>query len=155
MIPRIAPGTLLASLLVLTVSPSRGLARPASPPASPARVTSFDLSRRLDVGALNMVVTNFGSFAYDLAMGAPGLEFPRGSGKSVMFSSGLWIGSHLAFVFGRVNRPFSRSWKKTRSHIIPSSQGVQFSYPAIHFRCWDPPSSTSAVFRLTKSQAPK
>src|SRR5436190_23863487 len=65
-------------------------------PARPARSNSADFSQRIDANDLGMVVTNFGSFACDLATFGPGLEFPRGSGKTVMFAGGLWMG-------GRVN----------------------------------------------------
>ncbi|HKQ56524.1 MAG TPA: T9SS type A sorting domain-containing protein [Candidatus Eisenbacteria bacterium] len=39
-----------------------------------------------------MAVSNFGSFAFDNGTGAPGLVFPKGSGKPAVFASGLWLG---------------------------------------------------------------
>lgn len=59
----------------------------------PAAVTNIDVSRRMDLDHLNMVVTNQGSFAWDIATGAAGLVYPRGSGKTAMFAGGLWVGA--------------------------------------------------------------
>ena len=44
-----------------------------------------------DVNNLEMFVTNHGSFGWDLVTGDPGTEFPRGTDKTVIFASGLWI----------------------------------------------------------------
>jgi len=38
-------------------------------------------------------VKNTGSFAYDTQNGAAGLEFPKGSGKTVVFAAGPWLGA--------------------------------------------------------------
>jgi hypothetical protein len=57
------------------------------------RTMTTDVSRRIDINNINMWVTNFGSFAYDLSTGNAGLEFPRGSGLTAVFASGLWLGA--------------------------------------------------------------
>ena len=90
-----------AALLSSTLAGSFAFAAP--PPGSrtvrPPLVAApqvQDIFRRLDPFEYDLWTTNFGSLAFDLAQGAPGLEFPRGSGKHVMFASGLWVGARVA-----------------------------------------------------------
>ncbi|MGH7730502.1 MAG: hypothetical protein ACRENJ_04550, partial [Candidatus Eiseniibacteriota bacterium] len=66
----------------------------ATPPraASPHRATVLDVARRIDVNRMNMFDTNFGHFAWDVASGAPGLIWPRGTNRTAVFASGLWLG---------------------------------------------------------------
>src|SRR5258706_2256869 len=45
----------------------------------PARVQGNDQDRRIDINNLNMWVTNFGSYAWDIATGNARLVYPRGS----------------------------------------------------------------------------
>ena len=46
----------------------------------------------IDANNINMVVTNHGSFAYDLTTQDPGLEFPKGTDKQCVYAGGIWIG---------------------------------------------------------------
>src|SRR5262252_9206145 len=55
--------------------------------------TSFDANRHLDRNLVNCWMTNFGTFAWDIAGGTPGFIYPIGSGKSVIFAAGLWLGA--------------------------------------------------------------
>ena len=55
----------------------------------------IDNGTRIDVNQAEMVVTNHGSFAYDLIEGNSGLFFPRGTTNTVVFASGLWIGAKV------------------------------------------------------------
>jgi len=55
--------------------------------------------------------------------GLPPGETAHTAGRAT--SSGRLIGSHRAFVFGRTNRPLSRSRKNIMSHTFRSSHGVQ------------------------------
>jgi hypothetical protein len=57
------------------------------------RVHTLDSDRRIDVNTLNMWVTNFGSFAFDLTTGNAGLVYPKGTAKTAVFASGLWMGA--------------------------------------------------------------
>src|SRR5262249_51726791 len=66
-----------------------------SPAPRPVRLQSIDLGTRINVNNLSMSVTNIGSFAYDLTTGGPGLEFPTGSGRTVVFAGGLWVGAQV------------------------------------------------------------
>lgn len=49
----------------------------------------------IDVNNISMFVTNQGSFAWDIGGGGSGLEFPKGTGKTAVFASGLWIGGKV------------------------------------------------------------
>jgi len=69
--------------------------------ASPARIglhpspSIIDNDDRMDVNNLGMAVTNHGSICFDLLTDGPGLEFPRGTGKTAVFAAGLWIGAQV------------------------------------------------------------
>ena len=86
----------LAALLLVAPSsaaaapPSTGSASGRGPHRGPALI---DNTARMDVNSLDMVVTNHGSYAYDLITGNAGLVFPRGSTKTVVFAAGTWIGA--------------------------------------------------------------
>ena len=71
---------------------------PTARVAKPAKRAVIDNTQRIDVNNISMVVINIGSFAYDKAMGAVGLEFPKGIGKMVVFVVGLWIGGQVGGV---------------------------------------------------------
>ena len=49
----------------------------------------------IDANNINMVVTNHGSFAYDLTTQDPGLEFPKGTDKQCVYAGGIWIGCQV------------------------------------------------------------
>jgi hypothetical protein len=62
----------------------------------PVRAASYiDNDDHMDVNTLDMAVTNHGSFAWDLVTGNAGLVYPKGSGKTVVFAGGLWIGAQV------------------------------------------------------------
>jgi hypothetical protein len=58
-------------------------------------VLSLDNQRRVDVNNLNMFVTNYGSWAYDLSTGNSGLVYPKGTDKTAIFAGGLWFGAEV------------------------------------------------------------
>ncbi len=62
-------------------------------PMSVEAVSSLDNQRRVDVNSINMFVTNFGSWAYDLGTGNAGLIYPKGTNKTAIFASGPWFGA--------------------------------------------------------------
>ena len=62
---------------------------------TPLRTQSFDFGARADANQVSMVVTNTGSFAYDIQAGNAGLEFPKGSGLTAAFAGGLWLGARV------------------------------------------------------------
>jgi hypothetical protein len=58
------------------------------------RVMSESSARRIDVNSINMFVTNLGSFANDFAnQNNSGFFFPKGTTKTAVYESGLWIGA--------------------------------------------------------------
>jgi hypothetical protein len=88
----IAPSIALAVLCgQVAAAPLPGRARIARR-ATPPGIQTFDQARRIDVNRMNMVTTNFGSFAYDLANANAGLVWPKGSNQTAVFASGLWLG---------------------------------------------------------------
>lgn len=105
--PRNTPRTVCLAILIVSACsllPGRVEARPAedpiAPPASAPRVPSlagaiFDNSSRMDVNTLDMAVTNHGAIAYDLLTGNAGLVYPKGSGLTVLFAAGLWVGARV------------------------------------------------------------
>lgn len=85
----VVTGACVLSVPAWAAQPSKG-ARPAS--NRPAQTLTIDNDRRIDVNTINMWVTNHGSFAYDLNTGNSGLVYPRGTDKTAVFASGLWLG---------------------------------------------------------------
>ena len=71
------------------------------------QVFDFD---RMDANNLDMVVTNRGSVAFNLENGGPGLVYPKGSGHTVVFAAGPWIGSRtndtLRLAIGEYSQEF-------------------------------------------------
>src|SRR5207249_7323056 len=57
---------------------------PPPPPPPPAA---------LEVNRIRMLVSTGGWFASDPQFGSGGLEFPKGSGKTAVYASGLWLGA--------------------------------------------------------------
>ena len=81
---------LLLVLSAPTLAPTGSLAD-SRPRPRPERTNPVDPTQRIDVNTISMVVKNTGSFAYDTQNGAAGLEFPKGSGHTVVFAAGLWL----------------------------------------------------------------
>jgi len=48
-----------------------------------------------DANNIKMIVTNHGSFAYDLTQQDAGLWYPKGTDKTCVYASGLWIGCKI------------------------------------------------------------
>ena len=51
-----------------------------------------DRDTQFDGNRFALYVTNDGSFGYDIPAGASGGEYPKGSGKFVLYAGGLWVG---------------------------------------------------------------
>ena len=67
----------------------------ATQPASAFHAAVWDSLRRIDANRINMFTTNLGSFAWDLSTGNPGLIWPKGSGQTAVFASGLYLGCRV------------------------------------------------------------
>lgn len=96
-----AIGLLAASLALLAAA---GAAEAKAPEArgsrpfgtaKPASIRTIDIGRRIDVNSINMFVANHGSFAYNLEAGDSGLFYPKGTDKSAVYASGLWLGANI------------------------------------------------------------
>lgn len=77
---------------------NRVLRRPA-PPARQQRderAQVYSQARRIDINNINMFVTNYGTFANDIEnQGNSGLFFPKGTLKTAVYQSGIWIGGKV------------------------------------------------------------
>ncbi len=94
--------TLVVAGLALAAgaAPSRALTpgtRAALPQrvARPAKALALDITRRIDINNINMFLTNYGSYAWDLHTGLAGLIFPKGTGKTAVFAAGIWFGASV------------------------------------------------------------
>jgi hypothetical protein len=64
--------------------------------ATPERVATLDVDRRIDVNNLNMFVVNNGAFGYDLAGNYNGgLFYPNHTAKTAVYAAGLWVGAKV------------------------------------------------------------
>ena len=88
---RIVPILLLLAATASLAATAR--AQATKPRARPAQTTIVDASQRIDINNISMVVSNHGWFAYDEFTGSAGLEFPKGSFKTAVYASGLWLGA--------------------------------------------------------------
>jgi hypothetical protein len=87
---------LLAVFLTASLTPRPVVGRSAPPDTRPSFARSpsvIDNDDRMDVNNLDMIVTNHGSFAYDLIHGNGGLVYPKGSWKTAVFAAGIWVGA--------------------------------------------------------------
>jgi hypothetical protein len=55
------------------------------------RVNVLSQARRIDVNSINSFVTNYGSFANDIEAQSAGLFFPKGTIKTAVYASGIWL----------------------------------------------------------------
>jgi hypothetical protein len=63
--------------------------------ARPFASKAVDSGRRIDINQINMFVTNTGSFAFDFENSDAGLFWPKGTTRSAVFASGLWMGAKV------------------------------------------------------------
>ena len=85
---------LLGAGIADAARPQRAGARPFGK-ARPAAARVTDSARRVDINQINMFVTNTGSFAFDFSNQDAGLFWPKGTTKSAVFASGLWLGAQV------------------------------------------------------------
>lgn len=92
--------TMLAlGVMAISLTQDAGAGRWTKGANSRPEPAAIDVRSYIGVNNLQMVVSNIGSFAFDPSgsLGKnDGLYFPRGTNKTVVFASGLWLG-------GRVN----------------------------------------------------
>jgi hypothetical protein len=78
-------------LLAALLAPGDAAATPTRAPGPGPGILVFDQGGLVDVNLLGMRVTNFGPLAFDLNTSSAGLEYPRGTGRTAVFSAGLWL----------------------------------------------------------------
>jgi hypothetical protein len=87
-------------------------------PATPTRVGSaqrtqiYNQNRRIDINNINMFVTNYGTFANDIEnQGNSGLFFPKGTIKTAVYQSGIWlvgkVGSEIRAAIGEYSQEYA------------------------------------------------
>lgn len=125
-------GALLAlpALAATPVQRNQGKpARSATPTrvANPFRSNSIDNIRRMDVNNLNMYMTNYGSFAWDLTSGNSGLVYPKGTTKTAVFAAGLWLGAQVGGEKRTVVAEYSQEYGPGN---MPTPGSMAFSDPS-------------------------
>ncbi len=103
----------LVSLLALAAPPPADAAR-APDRGAPFRIAALDSSRRFDANRLDLRTTNLGWLGVDPTFFGGGLEFPRGSGSSVIFASGLWVGGLIAGAPRVTVAEYASEWRPGR-----------------------------------------
>jgi hypothetical protein len=89
-------GAFAAGALLSAPFASNAVAAPAARAAPPpVRVDSLDYNDRINANNVDMFVTNYGSFAWDIAMGSAGFIYPKGSAKTAIYAAGIWIGAQV------------------------------------------------------------
>src|SRR5262245_2039275 len=90
-------GTAGTAAALLLAAPAVGWAKPPDGRGTRGAkgAQTFDSSRRIDVNQLNMWVTNFGTIAWDVTTGNAGMVYPKGTDKTAIFASGLWMGARV------------------------------------------------------------
>ncbi|HYM80539.1 MAG TPA: FG-GAP-like repeat-containing protein [Candidatus Limnocylindria bacterium] len=85
---------LILSALVVGNLPVAAELNQAASPQQPAR---RDTAAFFDANETRLAVSNFGALGHGFLLPSQaGLEWPKGSGKSVLFASGLWIGARVS-----------------------------------------------------------
>ena len=87
---RVLKGLTVGLLFGLAVAAVAGAKGPAGP-----RLAKLSTDRKIDINNVAMFVTNEGSFSYDLTTRSSGLEFPKGTGKTPVYASGIWVGGKV------------------------------------------------------------
>ncbi len=107
--------------------PARGR-KPLSAPARAERadrVQVLSQARRIDVNNINMFVTNYGTFANDIEnQGNAGLFFPKGTIKTAVYQSGIWL-------VGKVGGQLRAAIAEYSQEFVPGKMvGTTFDNPS-------------------------
>ncbi len=89
--------TLTVFLTVFSFSSNAGIRKDITEESLKKIAETFDIDNnsKIDTNNVEMFVTNHGSFAWDITSGNSGLIFPKGTNKTSVFASGLWIGAKV------------------------------------------------------------
>ena len=151
-IRRILIGLFAASLLVAMTAGLAGAAKPAAgrhaSPASATRRHVIDTDRRIDVNNLNLYLANNGAIGYDLTGTFPGgLFYPKGTAKTGIYASGLWLGAkvngQLRTVVAEYDQEFRPGRLISNGNFDNPSNPALVTYKVVRFT--GDPSDTSHV----------
>ena len=87
--------TIVALVVGLAIVVSVGQVFCAGPDIQRHHPTVVDNVSYIDANDIKMMVTNHGSFAYDLTSQSAGLWFPKGTDHTAVFASGPWLGAQV------------------------------------------------------------
>lgn len=98
----------------------------------------IDRDTHFDANAIDMWVTNHGSFAYDIEGSNSGLIYPKGSQNTAVFAAGLWVGATVDGVPRVIVNEYS--WESTPGPILGSGGSATY----------DPDWATNPAYRTYK-----
>lgn len=117
---------------------SLGAGDAGAAPSAASSTLIRDDGAHMDVNDLDMFMTNYGSFCYDVNGGNAGLIFPRGMVKTVMFAAGLWIGAEVEGNLRVSAAEYSMTYGPGK--ILPSglpADPAQPEYRLYRIEAWD------------------
>ena len=86
---------IVALVMSLAIAVKVGQVFCASPEVQRYHPTVVDNLSYIDANDIKMIVSNHGSFAYDLSSQSAGLWFPKGTDHRCVFASGPWLGAKV------------------------------------------------------------
>lgn len=104
------PVILVAGVTLLLLTALAPSLRAGLPPDSQPGGRVFDLDTHCDTNDLDMIVTNLGSFAWDMMTGNPALIYPRGTTRTAMFAGGIWMGARAGGELRVTVAEYSAMW---------------------------------------------
>ena len=110
----------LTVVLLLGVTALAG----AEPKDTSVRPQVIDRDTHFDANAIDMWVTNHGSFAYDIEGSNSGLIYPKGGQNTAVFAAGLWVGATVGGEPRVIVNEYS--WESTPGPIIGSGEDATY-----------------------------
>ncbi|MBI4530968.1 MAG: hypothetical protein HY709_05535, partial [Candidatus Latescibacteria bacterium] len=117
---------MMVGLFITGLLEARPPIRQTGPAAKPV---VLDNDTKIDVNNISMIVTNQGSYAFDVEGSSAGLEFPKGTGNTAVFASGLWIGGKVNDEIRVAAAEFSFEF---RPGVIVNGQPANMEDPRYH-----------------------
>jgi hypothetical protein len=102
---------LSGSLVMITIPLAHaGPAHRAAPAALTQAAAIWDRQMPLDVAGFRMLVGNEGHIAHNLSSFDSGLEYPRGSGRYVVYTIGPWVAGRVTGAMRTAIAEFATEW---------------------------------------------
>lgn len=112
--------------------------------AKPTGAKGEDTETTMDINNIEMFVTNIGAFAYDVGASRgqyDGLYFPKGTDKTAVYASGLWIGAKVRDTIRVAIAEYSQEYGPGKMIDPPGT--------------WDDPDKTGyRVYKISKALNP-